>query len=188
MPMKAKHREAAWSLTEAVIVGIAALVTGGEALPSYRGIYRLLRKEIHREFEARRIPQAVRRAESRGFIRITRVRHEFRIQVTEKGHQLLTRRALEGAAAKRPKRWDGRWRVLVFDVPEKRRRDRDVLRKTLRRLGFYHLQHSVWVYPFDCKTLIATMRAAYDFSHITVRHILAKEIEDDAALRLHFDI
>ena len=46
-------------------------------------------------------------------------------------------------------KWDGRWRFVVFDVPEDYRKLRDGLRKTLRFIGFKKLQASVWVFLFD---------------------------------------
>jgi DNA-binding transcriptional regulator PaaX len=45
------------------------------------------------------------------------------------------------------RRWDGRWRLALFDVPEGRSNLRDKLRRYLRARGFGYLQHSVWVSP-----------------------------------------
>ncbi|MEK7664771.1 MAG: CRISPR-associated endonuclease Cas2 [Patescibacteria group bacterium] len=47
--------------------------------------------------------------------------------------------------------WDGKWRIVVFDVPEKLRRGRDALREKIKKLGFYELQKSVFVFPYNCK-------------------------------------
>lgn len=44
--------------------------------------------------------------------------------------------------------WDKRWRILIFDIPEKQRRKRDALRQKLNELNFYQLQKSVWITPF----------------------------------------
>lgn len=44
-------------------------------------------------------------------------------------------------------KWDGRWRVLIFDIPEKERYKRDVLRKKMFELGLKKLQESVWIAP-----------------------------------------
>ena len=49
--------------------------------------------------------------------------------------------------------WDGRWRLVVFDVPETKRRDRVRLRRTLRMLGFGYLQNSVWLSPDSLETV-----------------------------------
>jgi DNA-binding transcriptional regulator PaaX len=45
------------------------------------------------------------------------------------------------------RRWDGRWRLVVFDVPEAHRSLRDKLRLQLHYRGFGYLQHSVWITP-----------------------------------------
>ncbi|MGD0576749.1 MAG: hypothetical protein ABSA74_01610 [Candidatus Staskawiczbacteria bacterium] len=47
--------------------------------------------------------------------------------------------------------WDGKWRAVIFDIPEKFRRGRDALRKKLKELGFREFQKSVFVFPYDCK-------------------------------------
>lgn len=47
------------------------------------------------------------------------------------------------------KKWDGKWRVVIFDIEEVKRRVRDKLREKLRSLGFGMLQESVWVTPHD---------------------------------------
>jgi DNA-binding transcriptional regulator PaaX len=48
------------------------------------------------------------------------------------------------------KNWDNKWRAVIFDIPEKLRSGRDVLREKLKQLGFYELQKSVFVFPYEC--------------------------------------
>ena len=43
--------------------------------------------------------------------------------------------------------WDGKWRIFIFDIPERLRKYRDFLRTELSSLGFYQLQKSVWIHP-----------------------------------------
>lgn len=52
------------------------------------------------------------------------------------------------------KKWDGKWRMVGFDVPEKVRWGRDALRDKIKKLGFYEFQKSVFIYPHDCKNEI----------------------------------
>ncbi len=47
------------------------------------------------------------------------------------------------------KRKDGRWVMLIFDIPQKYRKSRDVLRSVLYDLGYKMFQQSVWVTPYD---------------------------------------
>lgn len=46
--------------------------------------------------------------------------------------------------------WDGRWRLVMFDIPEKRRIARDLLRSKLKQWGFSHWQKSVWASKKNC--------------------------------------
>ncbi|MEK7562678.1 MAG: hypothetical protein AAB509_03295 [Patescibacteria group bacterium] len=72
------------------------------------------------------------------------------ITITDKGKlKALTYRFEEMRIDK--KDWDGKWRILTFDVPEKVRWGRDALRDKIKKLGFYELQKSVFVFPYGCK-------------------------------------
>ena len=66
------------------------------------------------------------------------------LTITDKGRRVLEmeqqRSALEARARRK---WDKRWRMIIFDIPEKYRKTRDKLRLTLRSLGFVQLQASV---------------------------------------------
>ncbi|MEW6302498.1 MAG: hypothetical protein AB1705_03450 [Verrucomicrobiota bacterium] len=58
-------------------------------------------------------------------------------------------RALGGRdpVARWSRKWDGRWRLVLFDVPTARNSDRGRLRRYLRNEGFGYLQNSVWITP-----------------------------------------
>lgn len=51
-------------------------------------------------------------------------------------------------------RWDGKWRIIIFDVPETNRRERDRLRSVLKRFSFGKITNSVYVSPFNNIDLI----------------------------------
>jgi len=51
-------------------------------------------------------------------------------------------------------KWDGRWRIIIFDVPEKRRLARDLLRVRLKSWGFSPWQRSVWVSKKNCTEVL----------------------------------
>ena len=69
--------------------------------------------------------------------------------LTDKGKQKLLKYDFEKMRIPR-QRWDGKWRIVIFDIPEKQREARDSLRDKLKNLGFHELQRSVFVYPLDC--------------------------------------
>lgn len=47
-------------------------------------------------------------------------------------------------------KWDKRWRLVIFDIPEKRRAARDLLRMKLKEWGFTRWQKSVWATKKNC--------------------------------------
>ena len=51
----------------------------------------------------------------------------------------------------RNKKWDKKWRVIIFDIPEELHNERNNLRRKLKSLGFYILQKSVFVFPYPCE-------------------------------------
>ena len=84
-----------------------------------------------------------------------------------------------------PKRWDKRWRVLVFDIPEAKKSLRDRIRRTLESIGFQQLQRSVWVYPYDCEDLMALLKADLKIG-AAVLYMVVEHIENDKHLLEHF--
>ncbi|MEK7060372.1 MAG: CRISPR-associated endonuclease Cas2 [Patescibacteria group bacterium] len=109
-------------------------------------------------------------------------------RITESGHKAL---AFEQEKAKlsnaKKKRWNGRWRVIIFDVPERRRKTRDRLRETMERTGFARLQDSVWVFPYDCEDFIALLKAELKIG-AAVLYMVVEHIENDKHLRAHFGL
>jgi len=83
--------------------------------------------------------------------------------------------------------WNGRWRVIIFDVPEHRRKVRDRLRILMQELGFVRLQDSVWVFPYDCEEFVALMKAELKIGS-AVLYMVVEEIENDKRLREHFGL
>lgn len=70
---------------------------------------------------------------------------------TENGRKLTKELLLETLEIKFPTKWDKKWHVVIFDIPEKFKKARYALWSQLRNLGFYSLQRSVWVHPFPCE-------------------------------------
>ena len=82
-------------------------------------------------------------------------------------------------------KWDGYWRIIFFDIPEKKRRLRDDLRQILKTLGFKELQRSVWVTPYKIPELLNELLWEEKIKHYT-RFITVKEIDYDRDLKKHF--
>src|SRR3989344_3511846 len=82
-----------------------------------------------------------------GYVQRVLVEGEVNYRVSGAGRKLLmtARPVLKMDQTK----WDGFWRLSLFDVPESKRRQRDMLRRYLISLGFGRLQHSTYISPYD---------------------------------------
>ena len=68
------------------------------------------------------------------------------LELTSKGQEKFKRKFPILSLQK--KKWDGNFMIVIFDIEEKERYKRDILRSKLRELGFGQLQESVWVSPY----------------------------------------
>ncbi len=85
----------------------------------------------------------------------------------------------------KPKIWDKHWRVVIFDIPEQKRRLRDIVRFHLKKIGFIQLQKSVWVFPYDCEEIILLLKTNFKFGK-EVLYMKVQLIENDRAIRQHY--
>lgn len=99
--------------------------------------------------------------------------------VSNKGRIEIIRSIIEDK--KKVKNGDGKWRAIIFDVPESKRYQRNFLRKELKSIGFKELQHSIWVTPYDIeKELLCLLKLwRSDFSGDIRFLVIEKMINDD---------
>mgnify|MGYP001566163518 CR=1 FL=1 len=109
------------------------------------------------------------------------------LRLTEAGHKALALEQAKVALKNQKKRWDRRWRMIAFDIPERRRSVRFRLRGIMREIGFVRLQDSVWVYPYDCEDFVALLKAELKIGK-DVLYAIVDTIEHDKNLRLHFNL
>ena len=86
-----------------------------------------------------------------------------------KSYYYLTKRGeirIEEAAGRifklNPHEWDGRWRMLMYTIPEEKRQIRDELRKELLWSGFGTFSNSCWISPNDLEKEVNVLIEKYD--------------------------
>lgn len=91
----------------------------------------------------------------------TTIDNEPGYQITQKGEKEIDKIL---KPLKETGKWDGKWRLVIFDVPETKRDDRDRLRRSLTKLGLGKLQASVWISPNDIKNEITEIEKRLQLS------------------------
>ncbi len=102
-----------------------------------------------RELSKSALANALKRLREKGFVDFLSDK-ELCLRLTDKGRSkaLWTKMRLED------EKWDGKWRVVIWDIPEKRKKIRDLFRYQLKQLGFEKIQNSVWASKKNCALIL----------------------------------
>jgi DNA-binding transcriptional regulator PaaX len=141
-----------------------------------------------RRYKNKKITDAFYRLRKEGCIEMSKKNHQIYISLTEKGKRKASWLQIDSLAIKRSKRWDKKWRIVIFDISQLKKLYREAFRGKLKELGFYPLQKSVWVYPFDCRDEIELLKEFFGLSDKELRLIVAEEIGRDNTLKEFFKL
>lgn len=83
-----------------------------------------------------------------GFAEVFQTEQSEYMRLTPLGRQKLYRDELTNTTAVMNPNWDGKWRMIILDLPEDRKSEREALRYLLKKAGFVCAKNSVWVSPF----------------------------------------
>lgn len=148
---------------------------------------KILGIEPKNKWQKYNINQSIQKLKKAGLVCFKKTESGIFMRITPKGEERLRRFEILGYKLKRPKKWDRKWRVLIFDIKETRKGTRDRLRFTLKRIGFVLLQDSVWVYPYDCEDFVNLMKADYKIG-TELLYLIVDRIEGDVKLKKYFKI
>ncbi|MBI3261113.1 CRISPR-associated endonuclease Cas2 [Candidatus Berkelbacteria bacterium] len=129
----------------------------------------------------RRFYSLIYRLKTAGLIEVYEEDKEKFITLTSHGRRKIGSYLFENKPVPIPKVWDGRWRLVIFDIPEEQKRTRNIVRQLLNRIGFYQLQKSVYVYPHECIGIIRFLEQTYDIDQY-VQFVVAERIETEVDL------
>ncbi len=129
---------------------------------------------LAKKYSRQKFSKLISYLKGRGYIRVKGLQQNEGIIITKKGIE----KALfaEAMQSRRVKRRDGKWLMVMFDIPEKRRVLRNLLRSILQNFGFKKFQHSVWVTPYDVSAAVEKVLALHSLDEY-VKMFVIKEIE-----------
>ncbi len=109
------------------------------------------------------------------------------VKITKKGETRLREFDIELMKIIKPKNWDGKWRLVMFDIPMRFTKGREALRYHLKQLDFFQFQKSAWIYPYSCEDEIIFIADFFEVGRyveiLTVDNILRED-----KLRKHFNL
>ncbi len=163
------------------VIGLAGFLSVALVAPNAVQMFGVFLDKKPREVRFR-FNRAIKKLKDKGLIKISHGKSE----LTSAGKKELARFELKNKLMA-PQKWDGKWRIVAFDIWERRRSIRDAVRNYLHRSGFVRLQNSMWVYPYDCREVVDLLKTYYKVRP-AVLYIVVESLEDDDFLKRHFDL
>ena len=169
-------------ITTLAVAGAVAL--GGGARIA-QGILKSLinPKKRYRETAVR---VAVFRLQKEGMVYFEETARGKILRLSTKGEKYFDHLKVKNNLGRKHK-WYRKWRVIIFDIKEHKRNVRDKFRQLIRNFGFYRLQDSVWVYPYDCEDFLILAKAELKIGY-EILYMIVDMIEGDQKLKGYFKL
>lgn len=130
---------------------------------------------------------SLQRLHKQKYVEITLEDGQEIVKLAEAGKRRIIKYALDELGIEKPRSWDGKWRMIIYDVEHRKKHLRDIFRSELKLLGFLKLQESVWVYPYPCEKQITFLKEYYGVGN-EVLYVVATTLEDDSPYKTYFGL
>lgn len=189
-----KHQDDKYAPVKNVLMllGRGAIITAAILAPkTARRLSTLVRQtsdwDDWKHFNTSYLQRTLKRLESQKLVEVEYKESESQVKLTQNGHRKILKYSLDNLEINPPKHWDGKWRIIFYDIPKDHHHTRDVIRNTLNQLGFYKLQESVYIYPYSCFDQIEFLRQYY-FLGSKIQYMLVEYIENHEAYKTYFNL
>lgn len=108
------------------------------------------------------------------------------IKLTQKGKSKFLKLRLEELSL-RGSRWDGKWRLVIYDISKLKRIKQENFRRTLKQINFLLLQKSVYLTPYKCKEEIEYLREYFNLSEEVI-YLEVNKLENEQYYKDYFGL
>lgn len=171
--------------TLAVSGVIGSIVVAPNAVQVFGSILKYADKR-QRDQEARRVLDYMERREL--IIWQELPDGQISVRLTKQGRNRAQKVNFDAMSISKPKKWDGRWRLVMFDIPEDIRKARSALSVKLKLLGFYQLQKSAWAHAYPCEQELELIRQVFRIPASCIIYAEITKIDRPYGLYRHFKL
>ena len=104
------------------------------------------------------LSRSIKNLTENGFIEIIKSDNKNYLKLTKKGRNKFNCLKLEGGGTLVSNAWDGLWRIIILDLPENRKSEREALRYLLKKANFTCVKNTVWVSPYPYENLFMNIK------------------------------
>ncbi|MBI2355924.1 MAG: hypothetical protein HYV13_01805 [Candidatus Doudnabacteria bacterium] len=170
-------------------VTLAALAPNAvQLLGKLSGQGRFIKSREQKKKYGRQVLKSIYYLKNRGDIELSPAGKDFVLKVTQRGRKKVRRFNFETIEVSKPEFWNHKWWLVLADIPSvPYRKHADFFRDKLKSLGFYPLQRTVWVFPFDPRDQVDFVAAFYSLEKfVTTMEISKLDPDDEKVIFGHF--
>lgn len=132
------------------VLGTGAVILLAATVPNALMALKPFIQKRRGKVNERSLERVIQRLKGRRMVEFVTHNRKTVLQITESGRKRLREFEFEQMKLALPKPWDGKWTIILFDIPEYKKTARDALRRKLQQLGCCQYHRSVFVHPSDC--------------------------------------
>lgn len=169
------------------LIALGGIITMGATFPALLGeIAKIKRSQKKRKYEQyHQIWQSFNNLKKQRAVEFIKEEDGCLIyKLNNKGKEKIKKFIYDELKISKPAKWDNKWRLVIFDIPETKRKARGALRNKLVDLDFYQCQKSAWIHPFNCLEEIEFIKDVLNIKPF-VKIFVAEEMDDGKVL-YHF--
>lgn len=134
-----------------------------------------------------RLRYNLKRLHQRKIIEIVEKNGISEIKLTGKGRTELLKFDLENFELKHQGKWDGKWRLVIYDISKFKKKNQELFRIMLKKLQLLQLQRSVYLTPYPCEKEIRFLKEYFDIGREVIV-MRVDHLEDEREYRTYFGI
>lgn len=159
-------------------IGLAGLLFAGMIAPN---LFLAMKPFLPRKnYTKKQISNVIYRAKRNRLISVAYKGDKTVIKLTKEGKEKLLIYKFEDLRLIKPKKWDRKWRLVIFDIPEEYKQARNAFSQKLKEMEFYQLQKSVWITPCPCEDEVDFIKETFEIRrHVRVVTAETIDIQDD---------
>ena len=152
-------------------------------------IYKYIKEKSNSKIPKNKIKRALKTLEKKEILYLEEKDNKVFVHIKDKKNVLVQKYSLKALLdfKKKSKKWEGKWFLVIFDVPEKQKNKRDYMRRFLVDLGFYPYQKSVYLFPYECEKEVELIKKIVEGTRY-MKYIIAERIEDESTIKTFFKL
>ncbi|OGG15471.1 hypothetical protein A3D77_06500 [Candidatus Gottesmanbacteria bacterium RIFCSPHIGHO2_02_FULL_39_11] len=143
-------------------------------------------KKLH-QYDTNRLKAILRRLHKQKCISVSSEGDKSVITLTSKGRKYFLKYKLLEMDIQKLKHWDGKWRLVMYDISQFKRSQQDAFRQMLKKFHMLSLQKSVYLTPYPCAKEIAFLREYFDIGEEVI-YVQVEAIENESAYKEYFNL